>query len=146
MNHEELVQSAARWLVSAKQCDPVFCEKGSSKSNEMPDVIGWTSGGSILVECKVSRNDFFVDLRKSFRTDPDKGMGKFRYYCFTPSLYAEISILHALTGWGITVIGDDMKVRQVRGKRSKEWEFDLKSELYYLRNRIIAKDISVNSC
>ena len=145
ITHEQLVISAARWLVSAKQCNPVFCEKGSSKTGEMPDAIGWTSKGSILVECKVSRDDFIADLRKPFRVSPEKGLGKFRFYCVTPEFYI-YTLAKIPVGWGVVLVGDDMKAKQARLRSSDVFEFDVEAELYYLRNRILAKDISENSC
>ncbi|KKL27284.1 hypothetical protein LCGC14_2386720, partial [marine sediment metagenome] len=70
MSHDELVKLAKQWLLSARQCNPVFSEKGSAKSGEMPDVIGWSSAGSFVVECKISKADFIVDAKKDFRINP----------------------------------------------------------------------------
>ncbi len=138
MKHNELVKLAKKWLLSAKQCNPVFTEKGSSKSGEMPDVIGWSSQGSIVVECKTSLADFRADIKKSFRIASEAGMGKFRYFLFTKELYDKIPQEELPEGWGITLVDYQFQsVGQVRLKRSKEWLFNIKAELYYMRNRIL---------
>jgi hypothetical protein len=43
--------------------------------------MGFGSGGfSTLIECKVSRADFFSDRKKHFRKHPEQGMGHRRYF------------------------------------------------------------------
>ncbi len=137
MEHNELVNLGRQWLLSAKQCNPVFTEKGSSKTGEMPDVIGWTSQGSFLVECKVLECDLIVDYKKPFRLSPESGMGKFRYYLFTTELYEMVNKEYLPEGWGVAVVDNNHRVSQVRLKSSKEWVFNEHAELYYLRNRIL---------
>lgn len=48
------------------------------------DAIGFRAGvsdeGSILVEVKTSRADFFADRQKRFREIPERGLGHYRYY------------------------------------------------------------------
>ena len=92
--HADLVTVAAEWLwKSCKlptgqasgsatyrvRCAVVITEMGSNAWEE-PDAIGWTSGSSILVECKASRSDFRSDAAKPYRRNPETGMGEFRYY------------------------------------------------------------------
>lgn len=138
LTHKELVKMAKNWLFIAKQCNPVFAEKGSSKTSEMPDVIGWSSQGSMVVECKVSLTDFRSDAKKAFRRNPDIGMGKYRYYLFTKELYDEIPKEELPEGWGICLEDYNFhRVGQVRFKGSKEWVHDVVAELYYLRNRVL---------
>ena len=137
MTHRELVELAKDWLLSAKQCNPVFTEKGSAKSNEMPDAIGWSSQVSIIVECKISLFDFRADAKKPFRVTPEIGMGELRYYLFAHELYRKIPDWELPAGWGIVLVDDSQKVGQARLKTSKKWQFNLKAELYYLRSRIL---------
>ncbi len=40
-------------------------------------------------------------------------------------------------GWGIIIASAGGDVRQERMKFSKVWEFDMKAELYYMRNRVL---------
>jgi len=140
MTHSKFVSLAKAWLLSAKQCNPVFIERGSAKTNEIPDAIGWNSKGSIIVECKTSLSDFRADTKKPFRIDPKSGMGKFRYYLFPLKLYNRIPIEELPEGWGIGVV-DVTRIypvmSQVRCKNSKEWPFNIEAELYYMRSRVL---------
>ena len=137
MTHKHLVTLAKQWLLTAKQCNPVFTEKGSSKTGEMPDAIGWSSKGSFVVECKNSIADFRADAKKSFRASPDSGMGKYRYYLFTTELYSMIPDWDIPAGWGIITPGVFESVKQVRLKYSIVRNFNIQAELYYMRNRLL---------
>lgn len=67
-----------RWL--SRQCSVVLYEF-ACPADENPDVIGWASGrGSVLIECKLTRSDFFRDAKKAARKNPRTGMGQRRYY------------------------------------------------------------------
>ncbi len=136
-SHKQLVDLAKYWLLSAKQCSPVFTEKGSSQSGEMPDAIGWLSDGSIVVECKTSIADFKADKKKAFRKKTKKGMGKYRYFLFSQELFYVISKDDIPEGWGILTVGFNNMVRQVRLKSSSKFKYSIKSELHYLRNRVL---------
>jgi hypothetical protein len=91
-------------------------------THEQPDVIGWQKKGySILVEAKVSVNDFQRDSRKSHRRRPETGMGRERWYAFPegfvenyPRAKGTPPYVHTLcpTGWGIIEFG---------GKKPKIW-------------------------
>ena len=112
MNHDTLVARAERWLKNSAtipdsygtkpynvRC-PVVLANFVSSSWEVPDAIGWCYGGSvsILVECKVSRADFFADAKKPFRQRPQSGMGIYRYF-FAPPNILSVSDLPPL--WGL---------------------------------------------
>jgi len=87
MNHTELVTRAGKWLRNTKRLPCVLCEVGTA-SYECPDVIGFTTSGfSVLVECKVSLEDFKRDAKKPFRHDSALGMGYERWYAFPVSLF-----------------------------------------------------------
>jgi len=86
MTHHELCLRAKKWLANSQGCSVVVV-RSSMAANEQPDAIGWTQARkSILVECKVSRSDFFRDRKKSFRVRPASGMGTLRYYLTPPKL------------------------------------------------------------
>ena len=83
MTHGQLVRKAEQWLRSYG-CGIVLSEQ-VCVSGEAPDAIGWKRAcHSVMVECKVSRADFFADRSKSFRQDPTLGLGCERWY-LTPS-------------------------------------------------------------
>jgi len=99
MNHGELVERAARWLANSQGCAVVVTELAGGA--EEPDAIGWNGGGgSILIECKVSKTDFLADKLKYSRRLPELGIGDQRYY-FVPPALAEYALDHAQVDWGI---------------------------------------------
>jgi hypothetical protein len=101
MNHSDLVARAARWLKS-KRYPIVLSDVRITAISELPDVIGFrTSGDSLLVECKASREDFRRDSLKFFRRVPEAGMGYFRWY------FAPVGVLKPEdmpTRWGLALV------------------------------------------
>lgn len=96
--HNELVLAAYRWCKKNASCGVVLKELYTMAS-EYPDVIGFGSGDhSVVIECKVSRNDFLADQKKPFRINPKKGMGKNRYYCCPEGLIKKEELPE---GWGL---------------------------------------------
>jgi len=80
ISHKELVVVGDHWL-KKRGAGVTMREIGAyTYNNENPDVIGWVSSHSVLIECKVSRADFLSDKKKRFRANPDIGMGDFRIY------------------------------------------------------------------
>ncbi len=77
VTHATLVALGVRWL--SRQSSTVFYEF-AARVKENPDIIGWASGFSTLIECKASRSDFLSDSKKTVRRNPKKGMGQRRYY------------------------------------------------------------------
>lgn len=73
--HKVLCGQASAWLRGSMRCDPVLY--GIASTAEIPDAIGWRSDGSIVVECKVSVEDFLRDKRKNHA---DRRMGDRRYF------------------------------------------------------------------
>lgn len=142
MTHSECVAAATLYL--DKRCKVVLPEFYSHNS-ELPDVIGFNSGGLIrdghwesgeysrLVECKISRADFTHDRKKSFRMRPEKGMGDFRYYCCPKGLISKDEVP---AGWGLLYVYPSGQVREVKGStvhlKDKSAEFHL---LYYYARR-----------
>jgi hypothetical protein len=97
MTHEKLVAKAIAWLRSYR-CEVVLSEQNCA-SGETPDAIGWKRGcHSVIVECKISRGDFLIDLEKPFRRKPESGMGCERFY-LTPSGLLDPKELPG--GWGL---------------------------------------------
>jgi hypothetical protein len=80
VTHAQLIKLTESWL-RQRRCRIVLSEQ-TVDSGEVPDVIGWTADcHSFVVECKVSRADFFADQKKLVRLKPELGMGCERYYC-----------------------------------------------------------------
>lgn len=99
MTHDELIARAEKWLTQ-QGCGVTFRDpfRAYSMNGEIPDAIGWRDGLSILIECKVSRPDFLADKEKSFRIEPHKGMGDWRFYLCPPQI---INVEELPMGWGL---------------------------------------------
>lgn len=101
MTHRELVESAYKWLVKNGSVGVVFKELKSCAS-EIPDVIGFDSWQSVLIECKASRSDFFADKKKGFRSKY-KGMGNWRFYCCPTGM---IQVNELPPRWGLIYVDE----------------------------------------
>lgn len=77
-SHADLVSLGKRHLRGSRRCDVVLVERGVGI--EIPDVIGWGVYGSILIECKTSRNDYYADAKKPRTNGVEFGMGAERWY------------------------------------------------------------------
>lgn len=103
MTHKQLVTRVANWLKWTKKCTIVAAELRTQNS-ECPDVLAfYGAGGSILVECKVSRADFLADTVKVFRQFEDMGMGDTRYYACPPGI---IKVGETPEGWGLLEVSE----------------------------------------
>lgn len=97
MTHTQLVSLAVEWL-RRQRCGIVLSEQACS-SGEVPDAIGWKGHcHSVVVECKISRADFFADRDKPFRRDPASALGCERWYLASRGL---IAIAELPDGWGL---------------------------------------------
>src|SRR5262245_53888036 len=98
MTHASLVRLAEHWLRTRYRCGIVLSEQ-SCASGETPDVIAWKGAcRSVVVECKISRADFFADREKPFRKDPELAMGCERFYLVPRGL---ISTSELPPKWGL---------------------------------------------
>lgn len=120
LTHADLVEIGVHWL-KRRGCVGILTELGGRKSvhGEIPDVIGWHGTTSILLECKVSRADFFADRKKPFRQDPSKGMGAFRYYLVPSGLLDGEDL--AQTGWGLLETAGKLVRLKFKGKQHLDY-------------------------
>lgn len=109
MTHTDLVKAAAKWLKQIG-CSVVLTELVTC-AEETPDAIGWKSGCSILIECKMSRSDFLNDRKKLFRQRPEMGMGMTRLYLCPEHL---IQIEDIPEKWGLLWLGRKGKIERVK--------------------------------
>lgn len=104
-NHTDLIKLGAKWLKKHKRnlivpnC-PLVLEDlvSTTQTGEIPDLIGFSSGNSVLIEVKISRSDFKRDFKKKFRINQEKGMGEFRYYLCPDGLIKESELPN---NWGL---------------------------------------------
>lgn len=104
MTHQELCERAYRWLVNTRHCQFALMSPVLMAGGEQPDAIGWHNGVSHMVECKVSRSDYYADRRKLFRLSSALGMGAYRWLMVPadfPSLDASLVGGVHLPGWGL---------------------------------------------
>lgn len=109
LTHKEAVRRIVNWLRGSRGCGVVLAEL-STQNTETPDAIGFHGiGGSILVECKISRADFLADRNKVFRRDEELGMGDLRYFATPPRLLKAEDLP---TNWGLLEI-EPHRIREV---------------------------------
>lgn len=110
MTHGELVLSGEKWLRNSVGCSVVAAEL-TCLSWQQPDVIGFKSSDSYLIEVKVSRSDFHADKKKNHQLTPEKSVGNYRWYLAPSGL---LTIDDLPKGWGL-LEPNGAKMRTVRG-------------------------------
>lgn len=112
-SHRTLCEIATKWLKTncPKRCPVVLTELVAQGSIETPDAIGFTSGYSILIECKTSRSDFLADKKKFFRVYPEQGIGDFRFYLCPVGIILPEDIPEK---WGLLWVDEKGRCRQVK--------------------------------
>lgn len=130
MKHKELTSRAAKWLkchsknTIVPNCSIVAEDLMTAASTgEIPDVIGWCSWTSVLIEVKVSRGDFLRDKKKPFRKYTDMGMGENKYYLCPEGLITEEDLPEL---WGLLWI--DKKGKISIQKQAEKHEANLRCE------------------
>lgn len=105
ITHDELIAVGRKWLTKTIGARFTLSELATA-AMEIPDIIGWKSGFSILIECKTSRADFLADKKKFFRRFPYEGMGTYRLYlCPTGLIHSD----ELPKGWGLLFYDPDKK-------------------------------------
>lgn len=77
--HDQLTRLGAKWL-KRQGFGVIATEITAAGSREQPDVIGFRSQCSAIIEVKVSRADFLADFKKPERNIEGKGLGVYRFY------------------------------------------------------------------
>lgn len=99
--HRDLCLLAGKWLRRSRfngpYCPYVAVELVTA-TQENPDVFGWNYWATVLIEVKVSRSDFLADAKKTFRQNPEEGVGAFRYYCSPSGIIREEDLPE---NWGL---------------------------------------------
>jgi hypothetical protein len=137
VTHASLVALGVRWL--SRQSSTVFYEfAGTAKEN--PDIIGWSSGFSTLIECKVTRSDFLSDSKKPVRRNPRSGMGQRRYYLCPAGI---IQVDDLPKKWGLLWLekGRVVVKREARGHPERS----LIAELRFLNSMLRRAQIRIGS-
>ena len=129
ITHDDLVESAARWL---RKENYIVITEMSDGVSEKPDAIGWRAGSeTTLIECKVSRSDFLSDKRKPSRQK--LGMGDFRYYLALEGLIGT----HELPNrWGLLEYKNKRNHPRIAMQPMEHQEKDLRAEMGLLCNAL----------
>jgi hypothetical protein len=115
VTHAQLIKVAEAWL-RQRRCRIVLSEQ-TAHSGEVPDVIGWEADcRSIVIECKISRADFFADQKKCIRLRPALGMGCQRYYLTPKSMILPEELP---PGWGLLEVHGRQVLQSVRADFKK---------------------------
>jgi hypothetical protein len=99
ITHADLVVRARKWLYN--RCTVVLTEY-RSYSPVIPDAIGFNNAHSIVVECKISREDFKADLKKPHRQFVNQ-LGNYRYYLVLPHTVCSGDVPD---NWGLLYVTD----------------------------------------
>lgn len=100
LTHDEIAEVGARKLKQMGYI-AVFANINSAAAGERPDALGVKScGETFLLESKVSRADFFNDLKKPWRKD-SKGIGDFRAYITPKGLLKPEEIPYGWMLWEV---------------------------------------------
>ena len=84
-DHASLVALGARWL--KRQGFPiVWTEISAANCREQPDVVGFRTHCSAIIEAKASRSDFLTDRFKPERGGRRAGIGLYRFYICPPEV------------------------------------------------------------
>lgn len=98
MTHRELVNLSYKFVLNKMSCGFAVKELKTTEK-EIVDVLGFGAWNhSVLIEVKISRQDFLADKKKSFRINPDEGVGRYRFYCCPKDL---IKIEDLPKNWGL---------------------------------------------
>jgi len=121
--HEELCQTALRWLGGSRRCRVAVTEMAAG--SEIVDALGFKPamlrdpltplydavvlrkgnairGETVLVECKVSLDDLRADRHKPSRRHPEIGVGDERWL-LVPESIAEKAVPWLHEGWGLLI-------------------------------------------
>jgi hypothetical protein len=134
MTHSDIVNIAYKWLLKNGRIGFAFKEL-KSLSQEIPDVIGFDSWQSTLIECKISRSDFLSDQKKTHRK---KGMGNWRFYCCPKGLIKQKDLPPK---WGLIYVDEkgraqieyDCRRKKIYQKCESSWDWERNPEGFYYR-------------
>jgi hypothetical protein len=108
--HNDLTALGAKWL--KRQGFPVVAtELNAAGSREQPDVVGFRSTCSAIIEVKVSRGDFLVDMKKPERLVNGSGLGLYRFYLCPVGLIAPAELPPK---WGLLYVAKGKVVEVVK--------------------------------
>ncbi|MCL2210806.1 MAG: hypothetical protein FWB95_02670 [Treponema sp.] len=141
LTHDDLINIGRNWLLKSfcngskeyghSPCSVVLTELyANTKYGEQPDILGFNSNcrsRSILIECKVSRSDFYADQKKPFRHEVlTEGIGSQRWYLAPEGIIPKDKVPEK---WGLLEVTQNKKVKVIKypiiQKRDYESEINM---------------------
>jgi hypothetical protein len=114
LTHRELCEVGAKYLRSScgwqLRSEFVLVEFVSS-CVEQPDIFGIKGSHNVLIEVKVSRNDFRADFKKPFRNGKVNGIGATRYYLCPTGLIKENELPEK---WGLIYCDQNKNIEIIK--------------------------------
>ena len=104
-SHQDLVEIGYKWVM--RRCSFAFMEM-KTIGIEIPDVIGFNTHGTFVLEAKVSRADFIADHEKSFRSVPRLATGDWRFYIAPTGLIDRFDLP---LNWGLIEVDEKGRAR-----------------------------------
>jgi len=105
MTHNELQHKAALWMRKTGRYginSQFVKENANTMVNEIVDVIGFSSGLSVVFEIKVSLSDYRADMKKASRDERQPQLGNYHYYVTPKGLLNDKTINELKrTIWGL---------------------------------------------
>lgn len=137
LTHTKIIEHSRKVLKRAGmrwKCGVTFADLKTANA-EIPDVLGFQSGGSALIEAKASRSDFLGDKKKHFRKYANMGMGNYRFYACPKDLIKKEEVPDK---WGLIYVSEKGRCTVIM---KPEWqECNLRAEstyMYSILRRII---------
>lgn len=100
VTHKNLVDIGYKWALA--RCGFAFKELRTTH-DEVPDILGFNSNGTFLLEVKISRTDFLADRKKVFRIFAERGIGDWRFFVVPKGL---VTIDELPDNWGLIEVND----------------------------------------
>ena len=138
--HNDLIDIGRKWLMNPysngskdyghSACSVILSELcAHTRYGEIPDILGFNNNvsRSILIECKISRSDFYADLKKQHRHPAlELGIGSQRWYLAPVGI---IPIDKVPEKWGLLEVANN-KIQVI--KKCLLQERDFQSEINML--------------
>lgn len=120
MTHKELNDMGVKFLKGKCSNGRYKCQiirtELKSAAGEIPDVVGFYCGGSVIIESKVSKADFNRDKKKHHRTTD--GIGDYRFFLCEDNL---ISPDELYDDWGL-LYADSKDVKIIKHPTNRGME------------------------
>jgi len=154
-SHNELIDIGRKWLLKSycsgskeyghSQCSIVLTElNANTRYGEQPDILGFNSNcrsRSILIECKVSRADFYADQKKPFRHNALNGfgIGSQRWYLAPEGIIPKDKVPEK---WGLLEVSNSGKVKVIKPSiiQDRDYESEINMIISTIRRLNILPD------